>query len=115
MGNVDEFKRLHLEYSAASLACVGGPYDEHGVLCQKALDAEQALIEWAEKREAKAATDLHEMTMKFLTLRAFVVHHFEEDCGICVHTWCPYHEEGAKDFCAAPTLESKVRENCHRT
>jgi hypothetical protein len=53
MGNVDEFKRLHLEYSAASLACVGGPYDEHGVLCQKALDAEQALIEWVEKREAK--------------------------------------------------------------
>jgi predicted glycosyltransferase involved in capsule biosynthesis len=53
--------------------------------------------------------------MKFLTLKAFVEQHFQEDCGICVHTWCRYHKQSHEDFCSAPELEDMVRENCYRT
>jgi len=73
------------------------------------------LYQYEREQLADVKADLHEITMKFLTLKSFVARHFEEDCGICVHTWCPYHKESHNDFCSATTLEDMVRQNCYRT
>jgi hypothetical protein len=71
--------------------------------------------QYERERLADSKADLHEMTMKFLTLKSFITRHFQEDEGICVHTWCPYHKEGSVDFCCAHANEDRVRENCYRT